>query len=134
MKGICLRSVFPNFKAVNHSVSGTISEEHVEQQFPKIERGGPDTMALVVITTAETTSSTTTGITRPRRSDVWRSARAARPWIATFEKRIHSLFQKIRDLFPGGCHIFVADIFDPTDGVGDIEHAGLPPWPTARRS
>jgi len=130
MKGICLRSVFPNFKAVNLSVSGTISAEHAEEQFPKIERGGPDTRALVVITTGGNDLIHDYGHNPPREGALY-GARLehARPWIANFEKRIQSLFQRIRDLFPGGCHIFVADIFDPTDGVGDIEHAGLPPWP-----
>ena len=29
----------------------------------------------------------------------------------------------------GGCHIFLADIYDPTDGLGDATSAGLPHWP-----
>jgi hypothetical protein len=31
--------------------------------------------------------------------------------------------------FPGGCHIFLARIYDPTDGVGSARRVGLPPWP-----
>jgi hypothetical protein len=34
----------------------------------------------------------------------------------------------VQTRFPEGCHIFLANIYDPTDGVGDIERAGLPPW------
>jgi hypothetical protein len=30
--------------------------------------------------------------------------------------------------FTGGCHIFLADIYDPTDGVGDGSSVGLPDW------
>lgn len=43
------------------------------------------------------------------------------------------MFQAIEKAFPGGCQIFVATIYDPTDGSGDLEHAGLglPPWPEA---
>jgi hypothetical protein len=35
----------------------------------------------------------------------------------------------ISDRFPGGCHVFLGDIYDSTDGVGDAASAGLPPWP-----
>lgn len=38
------------------------------------------------------------------------------------------MISEIHDHFPGGCQIFLANIFDPTDGAGDVEHAGLPPW------
>jgi hypothetical protein len=31
--------------------------------------------------------------------------------------------------FPGGCMIFLADIYDPSDGVGDPASALLPDWP-----
>jgi len=31
--------------------------------------------------------------------------------------------------FPGGCHVFLADIYDPTDGVGDAPSVYLPHWP-----
>ena len=33
-----------------------------------------------------------------------------------------------RSPFPGGCKIFLADVYDPTDGVGDAHNAGLPKW------
>ena len=35
---------------------------------------------------------------------------------------------EINSRFPGGCHIFLANIYDPTDGVGDIQSVGLPEW------
>ncbi len=39
----------------------------------------------------------------------------------------------LKERFPGGLAVFLATIYDPTDGVGDIENAGplfwLPPWP-----
>jgi hypothetical protein len=53
---------------------------------------------------------------------------AAVPWISNFEARLRSMVKQIAAHFPGGCHIFLANIFDPTDGVGDIERAGLPAW------
>ena len=31
--------------------------------------------------------------------------------------------------FPGGCEIFLGNIYDPTDGVGDAPSVYLPSWP-----
>ena len=31
-------------------------------------------------------------------------------------------------IFPGGCQVFLANIYDPTDGIGDTDTAGLPAW------
>jgi hypothetical protein len=41
------------------------------------------------------------------------------------------LLEGVEERFPGGCEIFLANIYDPTDGVGDLENAPLPlpPWP-----
>jgi hypothetical protein len=52
----------------------------------------------------------------------------AQPWIAGFERRLDSILTGINSRFPGGCYIFLANIYDPTDGVGDIHRAGLPEW------
>ncbi len=53
----------------------------------------------------------------------------ALPWIEGFGQRLETIISGINERFPGGCHIFLANIYDPTDGVGDIKRAGLPPWP-----
>jgi hypothetical protein len=39
------------------------------------------------------------------------------------------MFALLEVRFPGGCRIFVADIYDPSDGRGHPETAGLPAWP-----
>ena len=53
---------------------------------------------------------------------LWRRLRAG--------KRLEAILDGVEKRFPGGCHIFLANIYDPTDGVGDIENAGadLPRW------
>lgn len=51
------------------------------------------------------------------------------PPVTNFDKRLETIRDKVREAFPGGCHFFVANIYDPTDGDGDSQHAGLPPWP-----
>jgi hypothetical protein len=54
----------------------------------------------------------------------------ARPWIDSYGQRLHAMFTAIEARFPGGCAIFVADIYDPSDGVGDPESTwALPRWP-----
>lgn len=53
----------------------------------------------------------------------------ARPWIENFERRLEAIIRQINKKFPGGCHIFIADIYDPTDGIGNIWRVGLPAWP-----
>ena len=53
----------------------------------------------------------------------------ARPWINNFQVRLHRMIDLLEARFPGGCKIFLADVYDPTDGIGDAQNAGLPKWP-----
>src|ERR1035438_7366059 len=55
----------------------------------------------------------------------------AKPWISDFEQRIETMIQQVESRFPGGCQIYLANIFDPTDGVGDTTRARLPEWKDA---
>ena len=53
----------------------------------------------------------------------------AQPWIEAFAQRLERMIALIEERFPGGCHVFLGDIYDPSDGLGDAANAGLPPWP-----
>jgi hypothetical protein len=53
----------------------------------------------------------------------------AAPWIEKFEKRLCKMIELLEARFPGGCMIFLADIYDPSDGVGDPASILLPDWP-----
>lgn len=57
------------------------------------------------------------------------------PWIEAYEDRLEVMMKNLKEAFPGGLAVFIATIYDPTDGVGDIENAGpmfyLPSWPDA---
>jgi hypothetical protein len=55
----------------------------------------------------------------------------AKPWVENFGRRLEETVAQIKSRFPGGCDIFIGNIFDPTDGLGDSERAGLPPWKDA---
>src|SRR5947207_12316819 len=58
----------------------------------------------------------------------------AQPWIDNYETRLDAMFTAVEERFPGGCMIFVADIYDPSDGVGDPESTwALPRWPDCLR-
>jgi hypothetical protein len=55
----------------------------------------------------------------------------ARPWIAAFEERLERLVSGIEACFPGGCHVFLANIYDPSDGGGPGTIPTAPKWPDA---
>jgi hypothetical protein len=57
----------------------------------------------------------------------------AQPWLPGYAARLDDAVVRLGQLFPGGFHLFLATIYDPTDGVGDIESAGLPAWPDGLR-
>ena len=129
MKGLCLSAVLPRLKATNVAVSGSISLEHLERQIARLGRADSNTLGLIVITTGGNDIIHSYGRMPPQEGAMFGATmEQARPWIDNFEKRLETMIQQISDRFPGGCHIFLANIYDPTDGVGDPEHAGMPPW------
>ncbi len=129
LQGISLRAVFPSLRTLNLSMPGSTSIEHFEVQLPRLEKVPADVQGIVVLTTGGNDLIHDYGRSPPREGAMYGAALdQARPWIAAFERRLEALLGGIRERFPGGCRIFLADIYDPTDGVGDIESAGLPPW------
>ncbi len=130
MKGICLAAVLPNLRAVNLAVSGSTSLDHLDQIGKRLERQDPAVFGIVVMTTGGNDLIHNYGRTPPQEGAMYGATlQKALPWIEAFEKRLERMITMIEDRFPGGCHIFVGDIYDPTDGVGDASSAGLPPWP-----
>jgi lysophospholipase L1-like esterase len=129
MKGVCLGTVFPNLKARNLSISGSTSLEHLDIQISRMEKAAPDTLGLVVMTTGGNDLIHDYGRSPPCEGAMYGATLdQAKPWVERFEKRLDAMIGRITAAFPGGCHLFLADIYDPTDGVGDIENAGLPAW------
>jgi lysophospholipase L1-like esterase len=129
MKAISLSTVLPKLSVTNLSVSGSTSFEHVEKQLSRLPRTDSNTVALIVLTTGGNDLIHNYGRTAPNERAMYgASMEEARPWIADFDKRIETMLNHFETSFPGGYHVFLADIFDPTDGVGDIQRAGLPAW------
>ena len=130
MRGVCLGAVLPNLQFTTLAVSGSTSLEHAEQQIPKIPAVGSNTLGMVVITTGGNDLIHNYGRTPPRDQAMYGATlEEAKPWIAGFTQRLDGMVADLEKHFPAGCEIFIADIFDFTDGQGDIQRTGLPAWP-----
>lgn len=130
IRGCCLTAVFPHLQYTNLAVSGSTSGEHLLRQVPALAQAGSNVMGIVVITTGGNDLIHNYGRTPPREEAMYGATwEQAKPWIHNFESRLNRMVEELRSRFPGGCQIFLANIFDPTDGVGNIQSAGLPSWP-----
>jgi lysophospholipase L1-like esterase len=130
LKGVNLKSVLPNLEATNLSISGMTSIECVDHQLPKLNPWPGDVFGVVALTIGGNDVVHNYGRTPPREGAMY----GAKPdqigeWKKNFNQRLETIATKVRDSFPGGSHIFVADIYDPTDGDSDVANAGLPSWP-----
>lgn len=129
MQGINLKTVLPNLRFTNYAVSGSTSFEHVEKQLPRVPVADSNVFGLIVITTGGNDLIHNYGRTPPREQAMYGASwEQAQPWIAGFETRLERILTEVNARFPGGCHILLANIYDPTDGVGDIHRVGLPEW------
>ena len=129
MRGICLKAVFPRLHALNLARSGSTSLEHLEILRQKLPQQDPEVLGIVVLTTGGNDLIHSYGRQPPREGAMFGATlEQARPWIENFENRLTAMVDLLESRFPGGCQIFLADIYDPTDGIGDASHAGLPPW------
>ena len=130
MRAISLKKVLPNLESLNLAISGTTSLECVDYQLPKLKPYEAQTFGIVVMTTGGNDVIHNYGRTPPREGAMY-GARASEigEWVENFERRLDTIIERLRETFPGGCHLFVANIYDPTDGDGDISLAGLPDWP-----
>ena len=120
MRGICLSVVLPNLQAKNLAMSGSTSLMHLETIRNSLETQDADTFGLIVMTTGGNDLIHNYGRTPPREGAMYGATfEQARPWIDSFVKRLDEMIATLEARFPGGCMIFMADIYDPSDGVGD---------------
>jgi lysophospholipase L1-like esterase len=130
MQGKCLAAVFPKLQTLNLAISGSTSITHLDvlEERPPVQDA--QTLGIVVMTTGGNDVIHNYGRTPPKEGAMYGATLAeARPWIDNFEKRLASMMDILDQRFPGGCHVFLLDIYDPTDGLGDAQMAGLPAWP-----
>jgi lysophospholipase L1-like esterase len=135
MQGKCLSAVFPNLQRINLSVSGSTSLDHERLVSEELSNAlepllDPETKGIVVMTTGGNDLIHSYGRRAPKEGAMYGATLdQAIPWIEKFEQRIAAMFDSIDNQFKAGCQIFVGDIYDPTDGVGDAPSIFLPPWP-----
>ena len=132
MRGICLTNVLPNLTVRNMATSGSTSLDHLADQARRFKTQPPDVLGIVVMTTGGNDVIHDYGRSPPKEGAMYGATfEQAKPWIKSFEKRLNAMLDLIEKSFPGGCVIFLANIYDPTDGIGDAQNAGLPHWPDA---
>jgi lysophospholipase L1-like esterase len=130
MEGRCLSAVFPNLSTQNLAVSGSTSLQHVKYLEERLQTQPPHVRAIVVMTSGGNDLIHDYGRSPPREGAMYGATlEQARPWIENFRKRLDRMLDLLNEQLPGGCDVFLADIYDPSDGVGDASNAGLPPWP-----
>jgi lysophospholipase L1-like esterase len=135
MEGRDLRHVLPDLIRLNLSVSGSTSAEHLHDQLPTIRPFPANVQGIVVITTGGNDLIHDYGRSKPKDGAMYGcTAEQARQWKEAFRGRLEAILSGVAAKFPGGCEIFLANIYDPTDDVGDIQHATivLPAWPGGR--
>ena len=131
---VSLSAVFPRARATNLAISGSTSPQHLRSQIPRLPHQPTNVLGIVVLTTGGNDLIHNYGRSAPVEDAMYGATWAqAEPWIARFAERLEALVTRITEAFPGGSHFFLATIYDPTDGLGDLTNAGLPAWPDALR-
>lgn len=134
MQGISLGAVLPRLSSLLLAQSGTTSLEHEAGQLPRLPIQPAEVFGLIVMTTGGNDLIHNYGRTPPHEGAMYGATwDQAQPWIAAFDRRLGAMLDRITSCFPGGCEILLANIYDPTDGVGDLDRAGLPAWPDGLR-
>ncbi|MGE4159691.1 MAG: SGNH/GDSL hydrolase family protein [Planctomycetota bacterium] len=135
MKGCDLTSVLPGLTWLNLAVNYTTSKEHWDYQIRHLRPYPHDVFGLIVITTGGNDLIHNYGRTPPNADALYGcTIEQAQTYGTLFQQRLHDMMSKFREVFPGGFHVFMASIYDPTDGVGDLENVpgfSLPRWPDA---
>jgi lysophospholipase L1-like esterase len=130
MRGRSLAAVLPNLTSRNISVSGSNSLQHARWVAERLEKQPADVFGLVVMTSGGNDLIHWYGRTPPREGAMYgATCEESAPWVGAYEDRLGEMFGLIEERFPGGCRIFIADIYDPSDGKGHPESVGLPAWP-----
>jgi len=130
MQGRCLASVLTNLEQENLAVSGSTSRDHLTVIEERLKVHDPKVFGLVVMTTGGNDLIHNYGRSPPKECAMYGATlKQAEPWIDAYRARLNDMLGKIEACFPGGCEIYLGDIYDPTDGVGDAPSVYLPAWP-----
>lgn len=134
MIGRDLSTVFPNLTFRNYAQDYTTAQDHVEYQLVKVPQYESDTRGIIVITSGGNDLIHDYGRTPPKDGAMYGCTyKQAQIWCENMKQRIDTLLTGLTRKFPGGCEIFLANIYDPTDGYGDPQTMGLPRWPDSMK-
>ncbi len=129
MQGVCLRTVLPNLSSENLAISGSESKTH-EQVIRESLAMHEEAYGIVLMTSGGNDLIHSYGRSAPRECAMYGATLAqAELWIEKYRERLASMLDEITSKFPLGCEIYIGDIYDPTDGVGDAPSVFLPHWP-----
>jgi lysophospholipase L1-like esterase len=131
ISGKNLSVVFPNLTIQNVASSGSNSIDHYVV-IESLRKQPQDVFGIIVMTTGGNDLIHDYGRKPPIEGAMYGATiEQARPWIDSFRERLDEMVTRLQDIFPGGCHIFLANIYDPTDGTGDTSAwlTKLPAWP-----
>jgi lysophospholipase L1-like esterase len=134
MLGKNLSAVFPKLSTKNIAVSGTTSIQHFKDIESLVIE--PNIFGIIVMTTGGNDLIHNYGRLPPEEGAMYGATfEQAKPWIDNFRKRLDSMIIKLNDVFPSGCRIFLANIYDPSDGTGNTMSwlTGLPAWPDGEK-
>lgn len=129
LNGVCLSAVLPNLASENFAISGSESCTHLDvilETIPTYE----DAFGIVLMTSGGNDLIHSYGRSPPRECAMYSATlEQAEPWIERFRDRMDTMLSELAAKFPAGCEIYLGDIYDPTDGVGDAPSVFLPDWP-----
>lgn len=130
MEGIALSRVLPNLTYENLAISGSTSKTHLQVIEEKLEPQDEEVFGLIVMTTGGNDLIHNYGRSPAKECAMYGATEAeAAPWIESFRERLDEMLTKVESCFPGGCEIYIGNIYDPTDCVGDAPSIFLPHWP-----
>ncbi len=130
-----LSLVFPKLEAKNTAVSGSESLGHIKQ-IQNMKPQPSDVLGIIVMTTGGNDLIHNYGRKPPEECAMYGATfEQAKPWIDNFRKRLDEMITQLKEKFPGGCNIFLANIYDPSDGTGNTLAwlTGLPAWPDGEK-
>ncbi|NLK41285.1 MAG: SGNH/GDSL hydrolase family protein [Planctomycetes bacterium] len=129
MAGRELSRVFDVREVRNYAQDYTTSLDHIDRQLAKIPTYEPSVRGIIVLTSGGNDLIHDYGRSAPRDGAMYGCTyKQATVWCENLKERLETLLLGLMEKFPGGCDIFLANIYDPTDGVGDPQTVGLPRW------
>lgn len=129
MRGSSLGTVLPSLTHENIAVSGSTSLQHADFIRERLQPQAAEVFGIVVMTTGGNDLIHNYGRSPPREGAMYGATlEQAKPWIRSFESRLETMLDDLANLFSGGHEVYLADIYDPTDGVGDAPSIFLPRW------